>query len=652
MKAFVSTHPFGSVDSEPLDVARAAGVELELNPYGRKIKPEDLKKHLKDKEALIAGTEKLGADIMDCAPGLKLIARVGIGLDGIDFDEIRKRKILVTYTPDAVTRAVAELTVANMLNLARSIHVIHAGMKKGTWSRIIGFELLGKTIGIIGFGRVGQTVARLLSGFSCKILVNDISPDEEVGSQLQVKFCSKEEIYKQADIITLHVPITPLTHNLINEPIFSTMKKSAYVINTSRGGIVNESDLYEAVKNNVIAGAAVDVYEMEPYISGRLCELDNIILTAHSGSCSKEARYLMEVGAAREVANFAQGKPPICPVPDETITVERTKTIVPINADWHELVTTPQESRSDRYKLYRKRWGQYPTHFIESDFPLNVDVEAVKRNDLATPMSSDYMLLPVREKDCSFMDLGLFKQLLEEVKQMKEPVAIKLGFRGDPLMHHRIFEMIELAKEAGAIEIILSASGNYLSESVVSRIAASSLDVINVLTAYMGRSAPDDLIEKDRLEQLCISLERLRRIKILNRKNTPKVRMLAEISIENADQIEEFKQFWGHWADVIAVTDPPKVPGSDEPRKAVKWACSKIWQRIMVAHDGKILLCNYDTLDRCCMGTYPGVSIREAWKSARIRQIREMHRQEHSADLELCRLCPFRKAEVDKLAII
>ena len=154
MKVFVSTHPFGSVNPEPLHLLAGHGVDVELNPYGRKITIEELRKHLCDKDALIAGTERINDGVLACAPNLKLIARVGIGLDNIDFDATSCRGILVTYTPEAVSEAVAELTVANMLNLARRIPEINATVKSRGWNRLIGFELAGKTIGIIGFGRV------------------------------------------------------------------------------------------------------------------------------------------------------------------------------------------------------------------------------------------------------------------------------------------------------------------------------------------------------------------------------------------------------------------------------------------------------------------------------------------------------------------
>ena len=254
-KVFVSTHPFGSITSEPLDLLSRSDIHIELNPYGRRITPEELKTHIADKNALIAGTERIDKDVLDCASELKVIARVGIGLNNIDFDEIKRHNILLTYTPEAVSQAVAELTVAHMLNVMRSIHQIHSALKDGHWRRIIGSEIAGKTIGLIGFGRIGKRVAKMLQGFSCRILANDIAPDQEVASRYGVQFCSKEEIYQNADIISLHIPETPLTRNLIGEAQFAMMRPKSYLINTARGEIVDESALYKALRKGTIAGA-------------------------------------------------------------------------------------------------------------------------------------------------------------------------------------------------------------------------------------------------------------------------------------------------------------------------------------------------------------------------------------------------------------
>ena len=316
IKVFVSTFPFGQTDPKAAELIMNQGWELEFNPYGRKITLSELKVMLTGVDALIAGTEELNKETLELANNLKLISRVGIGLDGIDWKEIKRRKIEVAYTPEAPTLSVAELTLGFILDLSRGITNTTVNMRNRVWERYSGMELTGKTVGIIGLGRIGKTLVRLLEPFNCKILVNDIKADEEFIKKNNLTLAKKEVIYKEADFVTLHVPLTKLTRNLINEEVFKLMKKDAFLINDSRGPVVSEKALYKALKQDQIKGAAIDVYEKEPY-SGILCELNNIILTSHMGSCSEESRRAMEIGAAQAVVDFFTGTPLKNRVPDE-----------------------------------------------------------------------------------------------------------------------------------------------------------------------------------------------------------------------------------------------------------------------------------------------------------------------------------------------
>jgi len=316
IKVFVSTFPFGQTDPKAAELIINQGWELEFNPYGRKITLSELKVMLTGVDALIAGTEKLNKETLELANNLKLISRVGIGLDGIDWKEIKRRKIEVAYTPEAPTLSVAELTLGFILDLSRGITNTTINMRNRVWERYSGMELTNKTVGIIGLGRIGKTLVRLLEPFNCKILVNDIKADEEFIKKNNLTLAKKEVIYKEADFVTLHVPLTKLTRNLINEEVFKLMKKDAFLINDSRGPVVSEKALYKALKQDQIKGAAIDVYEKEPY-SGILCELNNIILTSHMGSCSEESRRAMEIGAAQAVVDFFTGTPLKNRVPDE-----------------------------------------------------------------------------------------------------------------------------------------------------------------------------------------------------------------------------------------------------------------------------------------------------------------------------------------------
>ena len=303
MKLFVSTHPFGSTSHEPMKLLKDNDFDVRLNPLEHKITSKELAKEIKDAQILIAGTEKITKEVFDNAPNLKLISRVGIGLDGIDFELCQKHGVRVTYTPDAPTMAVAELCVGMIIDLARQITVTDKNIRLGVWKRHMGTLLYGKTIGIFGMGRIGKSLVHLLSSFNVKFLVYDIRPDIAFGRLYNVKFVTKEEVLKNSDIVSVNIPLKKDTLNYIASNELSMMQPHALLINTARGGIVNESDLYNALKNQQIAGAAVDVFEEEPY-SGNLCELDNCLLTCHMGASTIDSRTDMEVQAVKEAIRF------------------------------------------------------------------------------------------------------------------------------------------------------------------------------------------------------------------------------------------------------------------------------------------------------------------------------------------------------------
>ena len=279
----------------PLDLLENAGIEFLINPYNKKITEDQLADIVTDFDVIIAGTEPITEKVMKCASNLKLISRVGIGLDSVDLLAAQKRGIKVSYTPDAPAPAVAELTLGIMLSLLRSLHVSNAQMHQGQWYRHFGRRLKEVTVGIIGVGRIGTRVLRLMKGFgTSKILVNDIMPDRELDSEFKLEWTSKENIYKEADIISLHIPLTCLTKNLIRKEDLLKIRPDAVLINTSRGGIINEVDLYEVLKSSHLSGAAIDVFEQEPY-EGPLREVERCLLTAHMGSMSVDCRTRMEI---------------------------------------------------------------------------------------------------------------------------------------------------------------------------------------------------------------------------------------------------------------------------------------------------------------------------------------------------------------------
>lgn len=303
-KVLISTVPFGQKNRQPLDFLEKAGIEYVINPYNKKLTEAQLMELIADFDAIIAGTELITAKVLRNAPKLKLISRVGIGLDGVDLIEARNRGVRVAYTPDAPAPAVAELAVGVMLMLLRSVHISNAQMHSGQWERIFGRRLGELTMGVIGAGRIGSRVLRLASAFGVKrLMVNDIAPNAKLGQDLDINWVTKDDIYKSADLISLHLPLTPLTKDMIGRSQLLAMKADAILVNTSRGGIINEGDLYDVMTAGHLAGAGLDVFEREPY-SGPLSGIDRCVLSAHMGSMSVDCRTRMEIEATEEVVRF------------------------------------------------------------------------------------------------------------------------------------------------------------------------------------------------------------------------------------------------------------------------------------------------------------------------------------------------------------
>src|SRR5712691_1147475 len=315
-RVLITTIPFGEVDRRPLDLLESAGIDYVINPIGRRLRTEELADMIGDVDVLIAGTEPITAAVMDRANRLRLISRVGIGLDSVDLPAARERDILVSYTPDAPAPAVAEMTMGMILSLLRSLAQADRAMRGGVWHRIVGRRLSESTVGVIGVGRVGKRLIRHLQGFAPGILANDLVPDHEFGIAHRVEWVEKETIYRETDIITLHLPLTPLTRNLITRRELDMMKPDAVFINTSRGGMVNEHDLAQALKQGRLAGAALDVFGQEPY-SGELVTIENCLLTCHMGSMAKDCRAQMELEATEEAVRFFKGEPLRLLVPED-----------------------------------------------------------------------------------------------------------------------------------------------------------------------------------------------------------------------------------------------------------------------------------------------------------------------------------------------
>ena len=299
-KVLTSPSSMGQCGSEPFDLLRENGYEIINNPYGRKLTEDEVIEIAKDCVGIVAGVEPLTARVMDALPQLKCISRVGVGMDSVDLEYAKQKGIIVCNTPEGPTRGVAELTLAMTLSLLRKIPQADAAMHQHQWKKQIGNLFLDKKIGIIGLGRIGRLVAELFRGLKNPVIGYDPYTNEQWAKENGVELMSFEDVLKNADIVTLHIPGNKDKSAVIGEKELTMMKDGSFLINIARGGVVNETALCEALKSGKLAGAAVDVYTKEPY-DGPLCDLDNVILTPHLGSYAKEGKLKMEVDACQNL---------------------------------------------------------------------------------------------------------------------------------------------------------------------------------------------------------------------------------------------------------------------------------------------------------------------------------------------------------------
>ena len=271
-----------------------AGVEVKLNPFAARLTEDQVIELLgTDTIGLIAGLEPLTKNVLQAAKSLKVIARVGTGLDSVDLATAKQLGITVLNTPDAPTKAVAELTLAHILGLLRNVSQADRQVRVGVWKGLMGSLLETKTVGIVGFGRIGKRVATLLSAFGASVIISDAQVSKSVYPNVEL-----DELCIKSDILSLHLPYNEATHHIINEKNLNLMKKGAYIVNISRGGLVDETALLAALKSGHLAGAALDCFEQEPY-EGELRNLETVQITAHMGSYARETRDLMEQEASR-----------------------------------------------------------------------------------------------------------------------------------------------------------------------------------------------------------------------------------------------------------------------------------------------------------------------------------------------------------------
>jgi glyoxylate reductase len=306
------------IPGDSLEKLKINGNEVAISEFGRPLTSEELLIKSKGVDAILSLlTDKIDGNLMDSiGPQLKIISNYAVGFDNVDVKEASERGILVTNTPSQeVDEAVAEHTWALISALSRRIVEADEATRRGAYrgwepDTFLGMNLVGKTLGIIGLGGIGTMVARRAMGYKMNVVYNKHSRDEKAEEEMGIKFVELDELLATSDVVTLHVPLTDQTHHMIDKIAFTKMKKGVFLVNTARGGVVNERDLVEALRDGQLGGAGLDVFENDPDISPELYDMPNVITTPHIASATWEARNKMGEQAVSAILDTFAGTNP------------------------------------------------------------------------------------------------------------------------------------------------------------------------------------------------------------------------------------------------------------------------------------------------------------------------------------------------------
>lgn len=301
-----------------INLLRQAGLEPIVSQKEGVLTAEELKEFVKGADAILSLlTDKIDAEVLEAAgPQLKVVANYAVGYDNINFNDCKAKNILVTNTPGVLTETVAEHAIGLLFAIAQNIPQADKFIREGKfvgWAPMLflGTDLYDKTLGILGLGRIGlEVVKRLKDGFSLDIIYYDINRNEQAEKEFNIKYVSLEELMRNSDFLSIHVPLTPTTRHLIGGKELGLMKKTAYLINTSRGPLIDEAALVKVLQEKAIQGAALDVYENEPKLSDGLAQLDNVVLLPHIASASIGTRSKMAEMAAQNILAVLSGQTP------------------------------------------------------------------------------------------------------------------------------------------------------------------------------------------------------------------------------------------------------------------------------------------------------------------------------------------------------
>lgn len=300
VKILVTSRSFGQVSKEPINLLKQNNFLIDFKKESGLYGEEDFLKVIGEYDAIIVGADHMTAKVIEAGRKLKIICKHGAGVDNIDCEKAKEKGIHVTNVPATNSDAVADFTFGLILNIARKISESAFEVKQGKWNKNIGVDVYKKTIGIIGCGAIGRRVAKRAKGFDMQILAYDPYVTKSTNTS-DINLVDFETLIKVSDFISIHVPLTPDTRNLISSKQMQQMKKGAFIINTARGGIVDENALYDFLANGHLGGAALDVTEQEPIQDSPLLKLNNVIITSHIASYSKEALNAVSMACAKNI---------------------------------------------------------------------------------------------------------------------------------------------------------------------------------------------------------------------------------------------------------------------------------------------------------------------------------------------------------------
>lgn len=311
-KVLVTATNYSKLCANAKAMLESNGFEVIENTFGRPMTFDELKEKVGDICGLVAGVDTWNEEVFKLAPDLKVIGRFGIGVDNIDLEAAKRHGIKVMNARAINSDSVAECTVGFILAVMRNIVNLDRSTREGKWERYVGNTIRGKKIGLVGFGAIAQYTAKLLSAFETDIFAYDVYPNVEAAKKLGVTMTDLETIIKQSDIITLHVPCTPETTKLFSDREFEMMKDTAIIVNVARGPVIDEKALYKALKEKKIAGAGLDVFEVEPTNSANpLFALDNVVVLPHSAAETYETYDAVGMATAQAIIDVMNGKDPI-----------------------------------------------------------------------------------------------------------------------------------------------------------------------------------------------------------------------------------------------------------------------------------------------------------------------------------------------------